>query len=187
MAAMPAVDQRTALATLSKSRLLQVAAALGLGLPGRLLKSELVDAIAASTRAPFPDILDQLLRDELKAICRAADIDDSGPTKAGIADRILGHRPGGGKSTLTKAELATAVAATAGVLKKEAEVIVNAMFETMTEHLRTGSSIEIRGFGSFGLRQRRARIGHNPKTREEIQVPAKRVCFFRPGKSLRRM
>ena len=67
--------------------------------------TQLVDAIAASTRAPFPRILELLKRDELKAICRAAGIDDSGREKATIADRILGRDPEGGTDTLTKAEL----------------------------------------------------------------------------------
>ena len=86
-----------------------------------------------------------------------------------------------------KADLMEAVTAEAGTLNKDAEVIVNATLAAMVESLRAGSSIEIRGFGTFGLRQRRARIGRNPKTREAVHVPAKRVCCFRPGKALRQM
>ena len=87
---MPTIDQRNALGALTKPRVLEIAAALGLGLPGHWLKSEIVSAIAASPRAPFPRILQLLRRDELKAICQAAGIDDSGREKAVIADRILG-------------------------------------------------------------------------------------------------
>ena len=73
---MPQVGQRDALDVLTKPRLLEIAAALGLGAPGRLFKAELVDAIAASPRARFPRILDLLRRDELKEICRVAVIYD---------------------------------------------------------------------------------------------------------------
>ncbi len=181
---MPQVRQRDALGVLTKPRLLEVAAALGLGLPGRLLKAELVDAIAASLRAPFPWILELLMRNELKAICRAAGLDDSGREKALIADRILG-RADGGTATLTKAELTEAVAAEAGITKQTAEQIVNAALASMVESLRAGESIEIRGFGSFGLRQRGPRTGRHPKTGAPLHVPAKRICYFKPGKTLR--
>ncbi len=90
---MPLIRQRDALGVLTKLRLLEIAEGLGLGLPGRMLKPALVDTIAASARAPFPRILEQLKRDELKAICRAAGLDDSGREKAviaEIAERILG-------------------------------------------------------------------------------------------------
>ena len=92
---MPRIDQRDALDVLRKPRLLEIAVALGLCVPGRWPKSAIVDAIASSARAPFPRILDLLRRDELKEICRVAGIDDSGREKATIADRILGRRPEG--------------------------------------------------------------------------------------------
>ncbi len=181
---MPQVRQRDALGVLTKPRLLEIAGALGLGLPGRLLKPELVDAIAASPRAPFPRILELLSRNELKAICRAAGIDDSGREKAVIADRILG-RADGDTATLTKAELTEAVAAEAGITKRDAEQIVNAALAAMIDSLCAGESIEIRGFGSFGSRQRGARTGRNPKTGAAVHVPSKRICYFKPGKMLR--
>ena len=184
---MPQVRQRGALGVLTKPRLLEIAAALDLGLPGRLLKPELVNAIAASPRAPFPRILELLLRDELKAICQAAGIDDSGRAKAVIVDRILGRRPDGTTDTLTKADLIEVVTAEAGVPTMEAGVIINAALAAMVEALRAGSSIEIRGFGSFGLRQRGARTGRNPATGAAVNVPAKRICYFRPGKALRKV
>ena len=135
----------------------------------------------------MPRILAQLRRDELKAICQAFGIDDSGRTKASIADRILGLGPSGGAGTLTKAELIEAVAAAAGLLKKDADAIVNVVLDTMVQSLRAGSKIEIRGFGSFRLRDRQARIGRNPRTGAEVQVPAKRVCYFKPGKTLKKI
>ncbi len=181
---MPKIAQRDAFSVLTKPRLLEIAGALGLGLPGRLLKSELVNAVAASPRAPFPRILGMLKRNELKAICRAGGIDDSGREKALIAERILG-RTDGDAATLTKADLVEAVAAAVAVTKKDAEVMVNAALASMVESLRGGESIEIRGFGSFGIRQRGARIGRNPATGAAVYVPPKRVCYFKPGKTLR--
>ncbi len=183
---MPRIDQRSALATLTKARLLELAQTLHLGLPGYLLKIDLIDAIASSPRAPFPQVLEHLKRDELKTICRTADLDDSGREKAQIADRILG-RADGDTVTLTKAELIDAVAEEADVTKHVAEALITATLETMTESLQVGEKIEIRGFGSFRLRQRRARLGRNPRTGEEVQVPAKRVCYFKPGKTLRQL
>jgi integration host factor subunit beta len=180
---MARIDQRDALDVLTKPRLVAIAGAVGLDLPAQLRKVEIVDAIASSQRAPFPLILSLLKRDELKAICRAAGIDDSDRPKARIADRILGHRPGG-EVTLTKADLAEDLAVAEGLLKREAEAIVDAMLAAMTESLRSGSSIEVRGFGSFRLRDRAARIGRNPATGAEVRIPAKRVCYFTPRKAL---
>lgn len=182
---MPQVRQRDALGVLTKPRLLEIADSLSLGLPGRLLKPELVDAIAASPRSPLPRILDLLKRDELKAICQAASIDDSGREKAVITDRILGRRQDGDTPTLTKADLIEAVVAEARVTKTDAEVIVTAALAAVVDSLRAGESIEVRGFGSFGIRERAARTGRNPKTGAAVQVPAKRICYFKPGKTLR--
>lgn len=72
-----------------------------------------------------------------------------------------------------------------GVSHRDSETIVNAMFEAMAEVLARGERIEIRGFGSFGVKQRGARHGRNPKTGEMIEVAAKRIPFFRAGKELR--
>jgi integration host factor subunit beta len=68
---------------------------------------------------------------------------------------------------------------------RDAEVIVNAVFEAMTEALCAGERIEIRGFGSFVVKQRRAREGRNPKTGDIVAVAAKRVPFFKVGKELK--
>jgi len=72
-----------------------------------------------------------------------------------------------------------------GVSHRDSETIVNAMFEAMAEALGRGERIEIRGFGSFGVKQRRARQGRNPKTGDAVAVEAKWIPFFRAGKDLR--
>ena len=69
--------------------------------------------------------------------------------------------------------------------RRDAEVIVNSVFECMTEALCAGQRIEIRGFGSFVIKQRCAREGRNPKTGEIVAVAAKRVPFFKVGKELK--
>jgi integration host factor beta subunit len=69
---------------------------------------------------------------------------------------------------------------------RDLEIVVNTMFDSMTSALVTGDRVEIRGFGSFSVRHRRAREGRNPKTGVAISVPAKRVPFFTVGNELRR-
>ncbi len=83
--------------------------------------------------------------------------------------------------TLTKAELIEEVAAVTGLLKKDAESIVDEVIASMIDSLQAGSPIEIRGFGSFRFRERAARTGRNPKTGAAVKVPAKRICYFKPG------
>jgi integration host factor beta subunit len=68
---------------------------------------------------------------------------------------------------------------------RESETIVNAMFDAMATSLTRGERIEVRGFGSFAVKQRRARQGRNPKTGEQVKVDAKKIPFFRAGKELR--
>jgi len=72
-----------------------------------------------------------------------------------------------------------------GLSHRDSEEIVNAMFDGMAHGLARGERIEIRGFGSFAVKQRRARQGRNPKTGALVTVAAKRIPFFRPGKELR--
>ena len=72
-----------------------------------------------------------------------------------------------------------------GLSQREAETIVNAMFDAMMTALARGERIEIRGFGSFGVKQRRAREGRNPRTGQPVAVEAKRIPFFRAGKELK--
>ncbi len=71
------------------------------------------------------------------------------------------------------------------ISRRDSETIVNALFEAMARVLARGDRIELRGFGSFGVKQRRARQGRNPKTGAMVAVEAKRVPFFRAGKELR--
>jgi len=69
--------------------------------------------------------------------------------------------------------------------RRESETIVNAMFDAMVTVLARGERIEIRGFGSFGVKERRAREGRNPRTGQPVAVQAKRIPFFRAGKELK--
>ena len=88
---------------------------------------------------------------------------------------------------MTKADLVEEVAAISRLSKKDSELVVHTFFETIVDSLRRGEKIELRGFGSFKLRQRGARQGRNPKTGEKVQVPAKVVPYFKPGKDLREL
>ena len=87
---------------------------------------------------------------------------------------------------MTKSELIAEVAEKmSGSRKKDAEVIVNTIFNRMVEALVDDDRIEIRGFGSFHLRLRKARLGRDPKTGDQVQVAEKKVPFFKAGKELR--
>lgn len=88
---------------------------------------------------------------------------------------------------MTKADLIEEVSAISRLSKKSSEVIVNTFFESIVDSLQRHEKIELRGFGSFKLRQRRARIGRNPKTGARVEVPAKVVPYFKPGKDLREL
>ena len=86
---------------------------------------------------------------------------------------------------MTKADLIDELAKAANLTKKESETIVNTVFENITEALAKGDKVELRGFGSFRIRHRNARKGRNPKTGTSVNVPEKRVPFFKVGKRLR--
>ena len=88
---------------------------------------------------------------------------------------------------MNKAELIMKVSERANVTQKVAKVIVDTLFDGMKESLEKGERIEIRGFGSFQVKLREAREGRNPKTGEEVQIPAKRTPFFKVGKELKEM
>jgi integration host factor subunit beta len=87
--------------------------------------------------------------------------------------------------TLTKADVIEEVMRVAELPRKEAETVVETVFEHMVQALQADDKIEIRGFGSFHTRQRRARVGRNPKTGEKVQVPPKRIPYFKPSKELK--
>ncbi len=87
--------------------------------------------------------------------------------------------------TMTKADLVDKVTALGDLTRRDGEIIVDTLFEAVIGALKGGDKIEIRGFGSFRARQRNARVGRNPKTGDKVEVPAKRVPFFKPSKELR--
>lgn len=91
------------------------------------------------------------------------------------------------KEGMTKAELVEKVANTTQLTKKHAELIVNTVFESIVQSLKEGEKIELRGFGSFRIRHRGARIGRNPKTGDRVAVPPKRIPYFKPGKELKEL
>jgi integration host factor subunit beta len=86
---------------------------------------------------------------------------------------------------MTKAELIEEVSRVVEMSRKDSEVIVETIFDSIVRALRGGEKIEIRGFGSFRTRQRQPRIGRNPKTGTRVEVPAKRIPFFKPSKELK--
>ena len=89
---------------------------------------------------------------------------------------------------MTKSGLIEEVAKrTPHISKKDTEVVVNTIFDSMTQALKEGERIEIRGFGSFQVKVREAREGRNPKTGEPVQISAKRTPFFKVGKELKEM
>jgi integration host factor subunit beta len=87
--------------------------------------------------------------------------------------------------TLTKADLIEEVLRISELPRKESETIVETIFESIIDALQKGDKIEIRGFGSFRTRQRRGRIGRNPKTGAKVDVPPKKIPFFKPSKELK--
>lgn len=86
---------------------------------------------------------------------------------------------------MTKAELVDQVSKIGELTRRDAEVIVETFFAGIVEALHADDKVEIRGFGSFRTRQRNSRTGRNPKTGERVDVPAKRVPYFKPAKELR--
>ncbi|MGI5936182.1 MAG: HU family DNA-binding protein [Oscillospiraceae bacterium] len=86
---------------------------------------------------------------------------------------------------MNKAELIAEVAKKAGLSKKDSEKAVNAALETITSSLEAGEKVQLVGFGVFDVKQRGVRIGRNPKTKEEIEIPATRVPTFKAGKALK--
>ena len=86
---------------------------------------------------------------------------------------------------MNKTELIAAVAEKAGMSKKDSEKAVNAAFEAITAALVGGDKVQLVGFGAFEVKERNARVGRNPKTKEEIQIPASRVPVFKAGKALK--
>jgi integration host factor subunit beta len=88
---------------------------------------------------------------------------------------------------VTKSELIDALAERGNLTKARAELVVNCVFDAMTEALERGEGIEIRGFGSFTVRPYKPYSGRNPRTGEPVPVPAKRLPFFKVGKELKEL
>ncbi len=86
---------------------------------------------------------------------------------------------------MTKADLVEEVSRVTELTRKDSEVIVDQLFDSVIKALKAGDKLEVRGFGSFRVRQRNARVGRNPKTGEKVEVPAKRVPYFKPSKELK--
>ena len=86
---------------------------------------------------------------------------------------------------MTKAELIEDVSRAVEMSRKDSEIIVETIFESIVKSLRAGDKIEIRGFGSFRTRQRQSRVGRNPKTGARVDVPAKKIPYFKPSKELK--
>ncbi len=86
---------------------------------------------------------------------------------------------------MNKSELINAVAEKAALSKKDSEAAVTAVLDAITAALADGDEVRLVGFGTFEVKKREARIGRNPKTKEEIQIPATKVPAFKPGKALK--
>ena len=88
---------------------------------------------------------------------------------------------------MTKAELVEKLANKNKLSKKQAVDVINAITQSISDALAEGNKVEIRGFGSFRIRDRKARVAYNPRSRMEVEVPAKKVPFFRAGVDLKKM
>ena len=86
---------------------------------------------------------------------------------------------------MNKTELVAAVAEKTGASKKDSEKLVSAVFDTITNALVAGDKVALVGFGAFELKERPARTGRNPRTKETIEIPASRSASFKPGKALK--
>ena len=86
---------------------------------------------------------------------------------------------------MNKTELIAAVAAKTGLTKKDAEKVVNATIDSITESLVKGDKVNVSGFGIFEVKTREARVGRNPRTKETIQIPATKLPAFKASKTLK--
>ena len=86
---------------------------------------------------------------------------------------------------MTKTELVAAVAEKSGLTKKDAERAVSSVFETITAQLMKGEKVQISGFGIFEVKEREARVGRNPRTKEAIEIPASKAPSFKASKALK--
>ena len=89
------------------------------------------------------------------------------------------------QQSMTKAELVEEVARATELTKKDSETVVDTVFQAIPDAINRGDKLELRGFGSFRLRKRQPRTGRNPRTGARVDVPPKRVPYFKPGKELK--
>jgi integration host factor subunit beta len=99
--------------------------------------------------------------------------------------RCLLEEDMGAAKTLTKADLSRHLMERLELTKKDADLLVSTFFNSIASALGSGEGVEMRGFGSFRLRSRKPRAGRNPRNGESVQVPSKRVAYFKLGKELR--
>ena len=90
------------------------------------------------------------------------------------------------KVKLTRVQIGENIHAALGIPRSTIQKIIESFYESMKEGLRQGRTIELRGFGTFYVKQRKGRIGRNPKTGKQVEVPAHGVALFRPGLELKR-
>ena len=86
---------------------------------------------------------------------------------------------------MNKSDLIAAIAAKTGSTKKDAEATLNAFVDVVTDSLVKGDKVQLVGFGTFEVRERKERVGRNPRTKEEIKIPASKVPVFKPGKDFK--
>jgi DNA-binding protein HU-beta len=86
---------------------------------------------------------------------------------------------------MNKAELINAVADKTGFTKKDSDAVISSVFDVIADSLAKGDKVQLVGFGSFEVKQREARVGRNPKTKEQINIPASKSPVFKPGKALK--
>ena len=86
---------------------------------------------------------------------------------------------------MNKTELVAAAAEKTGITKKDAECLLSAAFEPIAEKLIQGEKVQLSGFGTFEVKEREARVGRNPRTKEEIRIPATRQIAFKASKTLK--
>ncbi len=86
---------------------------------------------------------------------------------------------------MNKAELVNSVAEKTGLTKKDSESVITAVFDTVSDALTGGDKVQLVGFGSFEVKDRKARVGRNPKTKEKISISASKSPVFKPGKALK--
>ena len=86
---------------------------------------------------------------------------------------------------MNKNELIAAVSESAGLTKKDTERVINAAFDTISAQLAAGNRVQLTGFGIFEVKDRQARVGRNPRTKEAVQIPASKTPVFKPSKALK--